>query len=176
MSTPLFRRLLGTRFDTLPPQLRALHAIDTQATWRGEASILRGTNPLARLCAAMTGLPPSRHAVPTTIVFSIHDDAETWARDFGGARLRSRCTARDGFLHERLGPMTFRFALDARDDEIHWRTAGVRLLGVLPLPARWFADVRCREREHAGRYEFLVEAAMPVIGRLIRYEGWLVPA
>ena len=33
----------------------------------------------------------------------------------------------------------------------------------------------CREREHEGRYEFLVDARLPLAGRIIRYEGWLAP-
>ena len=54
--------------------------------------------------------------------------------------------------------------MSGRADVGHQRTGGLpRLEGR-------------REREHAGRYEFLVEAAMPGIGRLIRYEGWLAPA
>jgi hypothetical protein len=44
---------------------------------------------------------------------------------------------------------------------------------VLPLPAAWFAGVRCRERARNGRYEFLVEATLPLAGPLVRYEGWL---
>lgn len=173
--TSLFQRVLGHHFDTLAPCVRALHALDGTATWRGEATILRGPHPIARLCSAIAGLPPSGERVATTVVFATHAQGETWARDFGGARMTSCYTTRQGLLHERLGAMTFVFALETRAGEIHWRTLGVRLLGLLPLPAAWFADVRCRERDHAGRYEFLVEASMPVIGRLIRYEGWLVP-
>lgn len=53
--------------------------------------------------------------------------------------------------------------------------AGVRAFGLLPLPSGWFEGVRCREREHAGRYEFLVEARLPLIGLVVRYDGWLEP-
>ena len=52
----------------------------------------------------------------------------------------------------------------------------MRLFGLLPLPAGWFDGVRCREREHDGRYEFLVEARLPLVGLVVRYEGWLAPA
>jgi len=38
-----------------------------------------------------------------------------------------------------------------------------------------FDGVRCREREREGRYEFLVEAALPLLGLIVRYEGWLEP-
>jgi len=172
---PLFERLLGDAFATLAPDVRAVHALDGPASWSGAADIERGAHPLARLCAAIAGLPPTARAVPTTVRFSASAKGETWCRDFGGTPMTSRLRACNGRLCERLGPMAFEFALAARHGEIHWRAVGARLFGVLPLPARWFAEIRCREREQAGRYEFLVEARLPWLGPLIRYEGWLAP-
>ncbi|MEG3050403.1 MAG: DUF4166 domain-containing protein, partial [Thermomonas sp.] len=101
--------------------------------------------------------------------------SEAWHRDFGGTRMHSRLAFRDGLLRERIGPLQFRHVLLANAGAIWWRVESVRLLGVLPLPARWFRGVRCREREHEDRYEFLVEAALPLVGQVIRYEGWLEP-
>ena len=176
MTEPLFRQVLGEAFDTLPPQVRAIHSIETRDTWRGEATITRGTHPIANLCARIAGLPPTRERAPTSVEFVVDPAGETWRRDFGGARMVSRYRARNGRLRERLGPMEFVFALEAREGEIFWSTVGVWLLGVLPLPSSWFTQVRCRERAFEGRYEFLVEASMPLIGRLIRYEGWLARA
>jgi hypothetical protein len=172
--TSLFRRVLGAEFESLPPQLRALH--EGSAIWKGEATITRGRNPIAHLCAWATRLPPARERVPTAVEFIAEGGGETWRRDFGGARMVSRYRERHGQLRERLGMVEFVFALGVSDGEILWATRHVRLFGVIPLPASWFAQVRCREREHAGRYEFLVEAALPLIGPLIRYEGWLVRA
>ena len=88
----------------------------------------------------------------------------------------SRLRLRGGILCERLGPLQLRYLLHARDGAIWWQVVGVRMLGAVPLPARWFRGVTCREREHEGRYEFLVEASLPLVGRIIRYEGWLQPA
>lgn len=172
----LFQRLLGASFDDLPPAVCALHSIRGRGRYRGRAQIERGTHLLANLCAAIAGLPHSAHDVVTIVEFTTDARGETWHRDFGGSPMVSRLSAHGDRLGERFGPMQFRFVLEARDGAIHWRTAGVRLFGMLPLPAAWFADVRCRERERAGRYEFLVEASLPWIGRLIRYEGWLEPA
>jgi len=172
----LFQQLLGPSFSTLPLAVQDLHAIRGHAVYAGRATITRGRNPVANLFAAIAGLPRTSLDVPTTVEFFADEVTETWNRNFGGARMSSRLTTHDGQLAERLGPMQFRFDVAVRDGAIHWRTAGVRLLGVMPLPAAWFADVRCREREHAGRYEYLVEASMPLIGRVIRYEGWLEPA
>ena len=46
---------------------------------------------------------------------------------------------------------------------------------LLALPVGLFGRVQCRERAHEGRYEFRVEAALPLVGLLVRYEGWLEP-
>jgi hypothetical protein len=172
---PLFRGILGDAFDALPVQLRTLHGSvpGQRSTWRGEAAIARGRNPLARLCALATRLPPANECAPTTVEFAATADGETWRRDFAGARMASRYRARGALLCERLGLVEFAFALRIDAGEILWTTAGVRLFGVLPLPAAWFAGVRCRERARNGRYEFLVEATLPLAGPLVRYEGWL---
>jgi len=175
MSSTLFQKLLGAPFFRLPDSVRALHSVRGQARYAGRASIVRGRNPLARLCAAIVGLPPSAVDVPATVEFRTDAVGETWLRSFGDYRMRSRLRIHDGLLRERLGPLQFRFALHVGDGAIWWQTAGVRLFGLLPLPVSWFANVRCREREHEGRYEFLVEASLPLIGPLIRYEGWLEP-
>ena len=173
---PLFAQVLGDAFETLPAPLRALHSIRGDARYAGMATIRRGRHPLARLCGAVAGLPPASEAVTTTVDFSAGDRGEVWRRDFGGAGMRSRLWQRDGRLHERLGPLQFKFQLHARQAAIHWRVESVRLLGWLPLPVAWFGGVHCRERVDSGRYEFLVEARLPWIGPIVRYEGWLLPA
>lgn len=173
MRGSLFRRVLGDAFETLPPQVRAIHSVDGRETWRGVATITRGTHFLVPLFAAATQLPSSRESVRTSVEFVATDAGEEWLRDFGGARMHSRYREWNGRLLERLGLVEFVFSLGVHDGEILWATTGVRLFGVIPLPSSWFARVRCREREHNGRYEFLVEAALPLIGPLIRYEGWL---
>lgn len=175
MTQTLFQSVLGEPFNTLPPKVRELHSIRERGQYAGMARITRGHHPLARLCAAIAGLPPSGDDVPTTVEFVIAAKGEVWNRNFGGYPMSSRLTMRAGRLCERLGPMSFVFDLAVADGEIRWSTCSVRLLDLLPLPARWFAEVRCREREYQGRYEFLVEASMPLIGRLIQYEGWLEP-
>jgi hypothetical protein len=176
MTPTLFQKLLGASFYSLPPTVRALHGIRGRGSYAGRATIVRGRNPLGRLCAAMAGLPPAREDVATTVTFHADAGGETWRRDFGGHLLASRLRRRDGHLVERLGPLQFRFLLYVHEGAIWWQAARVRLFGVLPLPASWFAGVQCREGEQDGRYTFVVEASLPLAGRLIRYEGWLEPA
>ena len=113
--------------------------------------------------------------VPITVEFTADARGETWRRDFAGTRMQSRLAFKDGLLHERIGPLQFRHALLANAGAIWWRVAGVRLFGLLPLPARWFRGVRCCERGDEARYRFDVEARLPLVGQVIRYEGWLLP-
>ena len=176
MQPTLFQQALGASFFRLPESLRRLHGTRGLARYAGVASIEGGRNPLARLCARIAGLPRPARDVATTVDFIVDARGETWQRDFGGTRMSSRLAFRDGLLRERLGPLQFRYALLANDGAIWWTVAGVRLFGLLPLPASLFDGVRCREFEQDGRYRFLVDASLPVVGRVVRYEGWLEPA
>lgn len=172
----LFQQALGAAFFWTAPCVRRLHSVRGQARYRGLCDIECGTSPLARLCARAAGLPAAGAAVPTTVTFDAGQKGETWRRDFAGKPMVSRLEYRDGLLCERLGPMQFRFFLHAGEDgSLWWQVAGVRLFGLLPVPVKLFDGVRCREREQDGRYEFLVEAALPLAGLIVRYEGWLVP-
>lgn len=176
MTPTLFQKLLGASFYSLPPAVRALHDVSGRGNYAGRATIVRGRNPFARLCAALAGLPAAQADVAVTVGLDAAADGESWRRDFGGQKMHSRLRGDGRLLSERLGPVRFRFSLHAFDQALHWRVAAARLLGVLPLPASWFDGVRCREGEEGGRYTFQVEAALPLIGELIRYEGWLEPA
>ena len=73
---------------------------------------------------------------------------------------------------EQVGLARFGFRLTVAEGGIVWRVARVTALG-LPLPARWFGKVRARESELEGRYCFDVAAALPAVGLLVRYRGWL---
>ncbi|MGB3393596.1 MAG: DUF4166 domain-containing protein [Stenotrophomonas sp.] len=175
MSTPLFERVLGTAFAGLPPRLKALHSIAKCQHWSGRGEVLRGTRWLVTPCAWLARLPPTSVDVPVSVEFVVDETGECWNRRFGGVRMASRLWQHDGRLFERLGALRFRFALEVGDGQMTWRAERAWVFGIVPLPARWFAGVHCREREREGRYEFLVDVSMPWLGRLIRYQGWLLP-
>ncbi|WP_262378778.1 DUF4166 domain-containing protein [Luteimonas viscosa] len=176
MKPTLFQQALGASYFRLPESLRRLHGQRGRERWSGVAEIERGRNPLARMCAWIARLPKAGREVATSVEFSADAEGETWKRDFGGQKMVSRLSLKDGLMRERLGPLQFRFALHGNDGAIWWTVAGVRLLGALPLPASLFDDVRCREYEDDGRYRFEVDASLPVVGRIVRYRGWLEPA
>lgn len=170
---PLFRHLLGAGcFDALPEPLRSLHVQCGSALWHGEVEVTRGHGLLARLCAWATRLPPAGNG-PIAVEIIAESGREQWTRHIAGHAMRSRLHASEGLLVERLGLVDFRFRLGSPDRDIVWTVAGVRVFGLLPLPASWFSQVQARESGDGGRYRFEVEAALPLAGPLAHYRGWL---
>jgi len=179
MTPTLYQTLLGAAFFRLPDALRALHGTHGTARYSGQVTVVRGTGLLSRLCARIAGLPRAMADAPVSVEFASGPKGEIWSRAFGAppkvSRMRSKLWHRDGQLRERLGPLQFRFVLHTWEGTIFWNVVGVRLFGLLPLPAALFRDVRCNEREVDGRYAFEVDASMPLVGRLVHYTGWLLP-
>lgn len=127
------------------------------------------------LLAQLASLPPSGRDIPITVNIDVDAVGETWTRNFAGHRMRTRLWQEGDFLAERLGPITLRFALSVRNGSIEWRVAGARFFGV-PLRAVWFVTASASENVIQGRYAFAVEAGLPLVGLLIRYQGWLIEA
>ena len=46
----------------------------------------------------------------------------------------------------------------------------------LPMPRWLMPQVISGEHADDSRFHFLVDISVPMLGRLVRYEGWLVPA
>lgn len=173
----LYRQVLGAAFDRLPGRLQELHQPGARAKWAGRADIVRGRNPLTRLVAALFRFPAAGRDVPVEVEFTTDAaGTQTWRRSFAGRQMVSRQfrgTGRDErLLVERFGPFTFGLTLALRDGQLHliarqWR------LGPLPLP-RWLLPTGdSHEAEVDGRFRFHVEIALPILGRVVSYQGWL---
>lgn len=169
----LFLNLLGTQADALPSQVRRLHALPMPVELRGRAQASAARGLLARLCAFVAGLPRADGEVPACVrLVSPSPGVEIWTREFGTSTFRSRLRAVNGELHEQLGPVRIRFRLHGDAQGIVWAPLAIDVLRI-PLPRRLLACVFARESEHDGRYRFDVAAALPWIGLIVRYEGWL---
>lgn len=171
LSEPLFRQVIGTGFDTLPPAVQALHRRSGLWRYAGEVEVERGTGPLAWCLAAATRLPPAGSG-PVQVELEAGDSGERWVRHIGGRAMPSRLWREHDLLCEQLGLVRFGFRLSAEDGAIVWRVAQVHALR-LRLPASWFGSVTARESERDGRYCFDVRAALPWLGLLVHYRGWL---
>ncbi|HEX8378926.1 MAG TPA: DUF4166 domain-containing protein [Allosphingosinicella sp.] len=171
---PLYERVMGARFAALPPAVRAMHRALRDGGASGEARVTRGPNPLARLAATAMGFPPEGvHRLH--LAFAERDGRERWTRDFSGRSFSSDLAERDGRLTERFGLL--RFAFDLPSD-----AGGLRMvirrwwLGPLPLPLFLAPRSEAREWEEGGRFHFDVPIALPLLGPLVHYRGWLEPA
>jgi hypothetical protein len=171
----LYRRLLGERFDGLPQRVRALHDLSGSTAWQGRADVERGRALISRLVAALASLPASGDDQALWVTFAARASREIWSRRFGRSRFGSVQYERGGLLNERVGPTTFVFTPIASAQGLALRLDGFKVFGI-PLPAPLHPKVRTFEYEHADRYHFEVEVALPVVGLLVRYSGWLEPS
>ena len=62
---PLYRQLLGSAFNDLPPRLRELHGRREARVWTGVAEVRRGRGALARMIAAILGFPTAAAQAPS---------------------------------------------------------------------------------------------------------------
>lgn len=172
--TPVYRRVLGQRFDELPPQVRALHDVTVPATWTGRADVVRGTSFVIRLIALLTGIPATADGVALTVTFTPDATGERWERRFGRRVFASHQRAGDGVIRERMGPATIVLRPRLEGDSLCLGLDGMTVLG-LPVPRVLWPVIATREQEVGGRYRFEVEARLPLVGLLVRYAGHLEP-
>ena len=175
---PIYRRILGTAFDQLPPRVRALHDSTAPRAWSGEARVERGRGLLARLAAAIVGFPKAADAVPVTVTFTPKGTAERWTRNFGGksfASLQSAGTGRNDYLLvERFGPAAFAMALVVDGDRLRLVPRRWTLFG-LPMPRALMPGGPSFETEIDSKFHFNVEIRLPLAGLVVAYRGVLEP-
>jgi hypothetical protein len=173
---PLFRRVLAD-FAAMPPAVRAAHAPEPARELSGEVDIDGAENPFGGVIAWFAGFPRAGKSVRASVTIEREGDGEVWVRRFGRATFASHLSeGAPGKLAERFGAITF--DLNAKADAYGFTLAVLAArLGELPLPR--FLTPRTEAAAHAdenGRYRFDVTISLPVIGRLVRYRGWLTPA
>lgn len=176
----LYERVLGEAFDMLPPRLRALHRPGAGSRWAGRAELERGRGPLPALVSWLFGFPPAGADLPVEVTFRVDAQGrETWERRFAGRAMRSTHEAGAGreahLVVERFGPFAVGLALVRDGGRLLLLPRQARLWGV-PLPRRLLPRGQGMEEERDGRFRFEVEIALPLIGRVVRYRGWLEPA
>ena len=169
---PLYARVMGADFPRLPPAVRALHLVNGDFAASGMAEVIRGRGLVARLLCRIMRFPAAAAQVPVSVWMREEGGVETWRRDFGGAAFSSRLAQRGAQLVERFGPLRFGFSLRREPDGLsmdftRW------WLGPLPMPRFLMPRGVAREYEADGRFHFDVPVALPLVGPVIHYRGWL---
>ncbi|NNL73856.1 MAG: DUF4166 domain-containing protein, partial [Silicimonas sp.] len=175
---PLFQQILGPAFSDLPAPVQRLHDVAGRRNWTGMAEVTRSRGILARLVARLFGFPPAADATPVRVEMVRNAESEVWTRDFGGHRFRSRLRAdatRPGRMWERFGPFDFAIDLGADGSGLAYPVRAGRCLG-LPIPGVLLPRSQTREAvDTEGRVTFDVALSMPLVGKIVRYRGWLEP-
>ncbi|MEA2955569.1 MAG: hypothetical protein QOJ58_1066 [Alphaproteobacteria bacterium] len=175
---PLYRRILGEAWDSLPEPLQVMHDVTSERTADGVAVVERGSGLLARLVAFVIGLPPAGADIPITVSFRARRGREYWQRNFAGrafASVQEQGRGRfERLVCERFGPLNVGMALVCESERLRFVVRRWCVWGV-PLPRALAPRGDSYEFAEAGRFHFHVEIAHPFTGLIVRYRGWLIP-
>ncbi|MFM9843826.1 MAG: DUF4166 domain-containing protein [Dongiaceae bacterium] len=178
-SLPLYRRLLGDAWTSLPKPLQVMHGFSDRLAAEGIATIERGHGLLARAVAALIGFPAAGHDVPVRVEFARRREKEIWRRTFAGRSFTSIQAAGTGrsdkLIVERFGPFAVGLAAVVDEDRLRLVPRRWNFLG-LPLPSSLLPLGESYEFAEDGRFRFHVEIGHKLTGLIVRYRGWLTPA
>jgi Domain of unknown function (DUF4166)/Saccharopine dehydrogenase NADP binding domain len=174
--SPIFPRILGPAFASLPAEIRATHLTAGVSRWQGRASVTRGTSLWSRLLAALFRFPPATEDTEIEVIKTATRPGEVWTRRFGTRTFRSHLRPLPQGMTERFGPFTFRLGLTVKDGALHYPVAAGRL-GPIPLPGWLLPGSVTQEFVADGRFHFDVRLLAPITKALmVHYRGHLVPA
>ncbi len=172
----LFKRVLGKEFASIPEVTQFLHRGAPAVLGEGEADIEPPQNPAGRILSALFRFPKPGKAQPVSVLVEQVGGGERWLRRYPGRDMLSFMSHGDPetqTLVERFGPFSFRMKITGHRDGLDLRMLSARL-GPLALPRFMVPDITATERaDEQGRHLFDVSISLPMIGRIVRYTGWL---
>jgi NAD(P)-dependent dehydrogenase (short-subunit alcohol dehydrogenase family) len=170
---PLYRRVMGADYDTLPHAVRELHKLIGDKGASGNATVVRGSNPLARLIANLFRFPEAGEH-PLHVDFREEAGVERWTRDFSGRKFFSELSQDGNRVIERFGPMRFHFDLISQSDGL---VMAMRKWSVfkLRMPLALAPRSPAREWGEGDHFHFDVPISLPIVGLVVHYRGWLQP-
>ena len=177
-TAPLYRRVLLSAFDRLPPQVQALHDDTKARTWTGHAKVRRGTGLLGRLIGRVFKFPKTGTAIPVSVTLSPCEGGEVWTRNFDGQIFSSTQTLGQGrnshLIVERFGAVKVALAIVVKDEKLFLIPRRWAVFGI-PLPGFLLPSGNSFEAEVDGAFCFDVEIAAPIVGLIVAYQGTLHP-
>ena len=172
-----FQRILGRSFGELAGPVRRLHSLTVATTATGLADVKVAAGQIPLLICWSAGLPKAGRQIQVSVNFQPDGNgSELWSRQFVGRKyastFRVEHRANEDLLVEQFGPFRLEFRIRVNADSLSWLLVGVRCIGVR-APKWAVPKVRCSESSDGDRYLFDIDAALPLIGPLIHYRGWL---
>lgn len=168
---PLYRRVMGEAFDSLPPPVQAMHEVFGDAGAEGEATVTRGRSLAGRLIAAIMRFPSEGEHV-LHVSFEEEDGVERWTRRFGRHAFGSELSQSGAHLVERFGPMRFHFDLPSDGSGLAMVMRKWSIFRI-PMPLALAPKSDAREWAEGEDFCFDVPIALPLVGRVVHYRGRL---
>jgi hypothetical protein len=175
MAAPsLYRRILGPRFDALPEVLRRFHDTDGGGLARGIFRVERRAGRLGTGLASLLGMPEAGPEVPVRLQVKVEGEQERWIRHFRQHCLETVQWARGDLLMEALGRVSFSSVLVVKGERLRYEFQRAWYAG-LPI-LRWLSP-SVASHVDAGEtgWRVVVRIFVPVLGEIVRYEGWIEP-
>ena len=172
----LYASRLGASWPALAEPVRLIHSPQSTIAARGEFHIVRGPGLVSRMVASLMRLPRTNRAARTHLVITAWGHEEYWHRTFDGRHLDTRqYAAGEQEIGELLGPLEFRFRLEARGGGLVFRQVGVAIVCGsirLRIPAALAPRVVATETPAGARQTAVsVRVVLPVLGSLVSYDG-----
>jgi Domain of unknown function (DUF4166)/Saccharopine dehydrogenase NADP binding domain len=172
----LYQTVMGEALESLDAPIRDFHRQTQSFKMSGEADVMPAANFLGRIVALIMRFPVAGKKVPLDVNISIDSNGETWTRSFAGRKFSSRQKfgqgRYEGLLVESFGPLNFGMAVTETDGKLGLVVRQWDVIG-LPLPKFLMPHGIAHEHGAEGRFNFDVEVRAPIIGRIVRYRGWL---
>src|SRR5262249_18505486 len=134
---------------------------------------------LSNWIASVFNFPRAMHDLPVSVRFDSRSGQEQWSRKFGEDTFASTLRPGSGrsrhLLCEQIGLLVFAQALVLEGDRLRLVLRRWSLFGI-PLPLWLGPRSNSYESEQDGQFRFHVEISHPLVGLIVRYRGWLVPA
>jgi hypothetical protein len=164
---------MGPSYRRLAEPVQQFHHIQGRRELRGWVQTEAPATPLAHLLALCLGTP----RVPSTGAIRFELDAqqghEVWIRHFPSQTMMSRMRLRNGELTESLGLARLHFDIREADGRLVMSLKRLRFLGI-PCPRWALPSIVAEEAGRDGRLYFNVRAALPLVGQVAGYSGYLI--
>ncbi len=144
------------------------------AAARGTFRVVRAGGWLRNALASLLGLPRPGSDVPIQLHVTVEGERERWVRDFGGHRVVTVQWAHGDVLMESSGWTSLAAELVIDGSRLRYVFRRAWFAGI-PIRADCLLRSRALWRPAETGWSVLVRLSLPMLGELIRYEGWIEP-
>jgi hypothetical protein len=132
--------------------------------------VRRGDGPVTRMMGILGRLPPSADRAEVRLEVVAQGGRERWIRSFGKRKLTSLQWEENGLLVEQFPLMRFGFRIVREGDTLVHQLKRC-WVGPLPIPLALAPRIFTTTKGSADGWRLTVRVEVPLLGRLIEYEG-----